>query len=65
MRGGRGGHSVGGVIYLVIGLDRDTLTPWHDNIRAGDATTAEEIARARARAKGVDLVVAAAIAPDT
>jgi hypothetical protein len=53
------------VIYLVIGLDRDTLTPWHDNVRAGDATTAEEIARARARAGGVDLVVAAAIAPDT
>jgi hypothetical protein len=65
LRGGRGSHSVAVVIYLVIGLDRGTLTPWHDNIRAGDAATAEDIARSRARAAGVDLVVAAAIAPDT
>jgi hypothetical protein len=65
LRGVDGAHSVAAVIYLVIGLDRDTLTPWHDNIRAGDAATAEEIARARARASGVDLVVAAAVAPDT
>ncbi len=65
MRAGLGGHSVAAVIYLVIGLDRDTLTPWHDNVRAGDAATAEQLARSRARAVGIDLVVAAAIAPDT
>ena len=53
------------MIYLVIGLDRHSLTPWHDNVRAGDAAAAEAIARSRARAAGVDLVVAAAIAPDT
>jgi hypothetical protein len=52
------------VIYLVIGLDRDKLTPWHDNVRAGDTATAEQIARSRARAVGVDLVIAAAIGPD-
>jgi hypothetical protein len=53
------------VIYLIVGLDRDTMTPWHDNIRARDAAAATEIARSRASASGVDLVVAAAIAPDT
>ena len=53
------------MIYLVVGLDRNTMTPWHANVHAGDAVAAEEIARARARASGVDLVVAAAIAPDT
>jgi hypothetical protein len=53
------------VIYLVVGLDRDTMTPWHANVRARDSAAAEEIARARARALGIDLVVAAAIAPDT
>jgi hypothetical protein len=65
LRGGAGARSFAAVIYLVIGLDRDTLTPWHDNVRAGDAAAATEIARSRARASGVDLVVAAAIAPDT
>jgi hypothetical protein len=53
------------MIYLVIGIDRRTLVPWRENVRAGDIATAEEIARARAQAAGVDLVVAAAIAPDT
>jgi hypothetical protein len=53
------------VIYLVVGLDRDTMTPWHANVHARDAAAAADIARARARAVGVDLVVAAAIAPDT
>jgi hypothetical protein len=53
------------VIYLVIGVDRNTLAPWRASVRAGDAATAKEIARSRAGAAGIDLVVAAAIGPDT
>jgi hypothetical protein len=53
------------VIYLVIGLDRNTLAPWRENVHASDAATAERIARSRAEAAGIELVVAAAIAPDT
>jgi hypothetical protein len=65
LRGSRGTPSVEAVIYLVVGLDRDTMTPWHANVHARDAAAAADIARARARSVGVDLVVAAAIAPDT
>ena len=36
------------VIYLIVGLDRETRTRWHGNVRADDATGAERIARARA-----------------
>ena len=63
-RGRQSARSVGAVIYLIVGLDRDTMTPWHDNVRARDAAAAKEIARSRAGAAGVDLVVAAAIGPD-
>ena len=56
--------NVATVIYLIVGLDRDSMTPWHDNVRARDAAAAKEIARSRAGAAGVDLVVAAAIGPD-
>ena len=58
MRNGGGARTVAAVIYLVVGLDRDTLTPWHDNVGAGDAATAKQIARSRARAVGIDLVIA-------
>ena len=64
MRAGGGGRSVPAVVYLVVGLDRHTLTPWHENVRARDTAAAKEIARSRAGAEGVDLVVAAAIGPD-
>jgi hypothetical protein len=53
------------VIYLIVGLDRETLTPWHESIRAEDEAAATRIARSRAGASGIDLVVAAVIAPDT
>jgi hypothetical protein len=52
------------VIYLIVGLDRETLTPWHENIRAADVAAAMRIARSRAGASGIDLVVAAVIGPD-
>jgi hypothetical protein len=52
-----------GMIYLVVGLDRRTLGPWHRNVGAGDVAAAKRLARVRARAAGVDLVVAAVIGP--
>jgi len=53
------------VTYLIIGLDRDTLAAWHQNILAGDVTTAKRIALARAEAQGTNLVVAAVIGPNS
>jgi hypothetical protein len=52
------------VTYLIVGLDRSTLTPWHESVRAEDVAAATRIARARAGAAGVDLVVAAVLGPD-
>ena len=51
------------MIYLIVGLDRDTHARWHGNVRAADAQTAERMARARAARQGVALEVAAAIGP--
>jgi hypothetical protein len=51
------------MIYLVVGVDRRTLGPWHRNIAARDLTSARRLARVRARATGVDLVVAAVVGP--
>ena len=53
------------MIYLIVGVDRHTLTPWHENIRADDVTAASWIAQSRAHASGVNLVVAAVIGPDS
>jgi hypothetical protein len=50
--------------YLVVGLDQSTFAPWHENIRAADATAAREIAFARAHSRGIQLVVAAVIGPN-
>jgi hypothetical protein len=49
--------------YLIVGLDRHTLAPWHRNIREDDVASATRAALARAGADGVDLVVAAVIGP--
>ena len=49
--------------YLIVGLDRTTLTRWHGNVFARDIATATRIAEARAAAGGVRLVVAAVIGP--
>jgi hypothetical protein len=44
--------------YLVVGLDRSTLAPWHANVCARDVTAAKRIAHARAGASGLNLIVA-------
>ena len=51
------------MVYLIVGLDRETRTRWHGNVRAADAASAELIARARAARQGFALEVAAAIGP--
>ena len=51
------------MIYLVVGLDRRTLAPWHRNSRQDTVASATRAALARAGADGVDLVVAAVIGP--
>ena len=49
--------------FLIVGLDRKTLAPWHRNIRERDVASATRTAVARAGADGVDLVVAAVVGP--
>jgi hypothetical protein len=51
--------------YLIVGLDLKTHAPWYENVSANDARTATRIARARAVAQGIDLVVAALIGPNS
>lgn len=51
--------------YLIVGLDRSTFARWHGNVLARDVWTATRIARARAAAQGVTLVVAAVIGPNS
>ena len=51
--------------YLIVGLDRKTHARWHGNVSADDIATAKRIAQARAAAQGIDLVVAAAIGPNS
>jgi hypothetical protein len=53
------------VIYLIVGLDRNGLTPWHDNVLARDVRSAALTARARAAAQGVALVIAAVVGPNS
>jgi hypothetical protein len=53
------------VTYLIVGLDRSTFAPWHQNVLAGDIGRAKQIARARAAAQGVHLVIAAVIGPNS
>jgi hypothetical protein len=53
------------VTYLIVGLDRRTLAPWHGNVRASDVMTAKQMARARAAIQGIDVVVAAVIGPNS
>jgi hypothetical protein len=51
------------VTYPIVGLDRTTFAPWHQNIQARDVTAAARLARARAQAGGINLVVTAVIGP--
>jgi hypothetical protein len=47
--------------YLIVGLDRHTLAPWHTHVLKRDVASATRAARSRAGADGVDLVIAAVI----
>ena len=51
--------------YLIVGVDKNTLAPWHKNIQARDVTAAKRLARTLAQAHSIDLVVAAVIGPNT
>jgi hypothetical protein len=51
------------MVYLIVGLDRDTLAPWHQHVAARSVTSASRLARARARNHGIDLVIAAVVGP--
>ena len=51
------------MVYLIVGLDRSSLGRWHRNVMAIDAPSAARIARHRAAAQGIDLVVAAVVGP--
>jgi hypothetical protein len=51
--------------YLVVGLDQSTFAPWHENVRADDVATARHLAFTRAAARGIELVVAAVIGPNS
>ncbi len=51
--------------YLIVGLDSTTHAPWHANVRAPDTAAAAGIARSRAAAQGIDLVIAAVIGPNS
>ena len=49
--------------YLVVGLDRRTLTPCQRHVRRHDDAAAALAAVAHAAGDGVDLVVAAVVGP--
>jgi hypothetical protein len=51
------------MVYLIVGVDRRTLSPWHRNVSGHDHHAARHAALAQAQAAGVDLVVAAVIEP--
>jgi hypothetical protein len=53
------------MIFLIVGLDRNTLAPWHRNLLERDAASAARAARTRAGTESVDLVVAAVIGPSS
>jgi hypothetical protein len=53
------------MIYLIVGLDRRTLAPWHRNVREPDTARATRAAVTRASADGIDLIVAAVIGPSS
>jgi hypothetical protein len=51
--------------YLIVGVDRRTLAPWHKNVLERDPAAAARTALAHADTDGIDLVVAAVIGPNT
>jgi hypothetical protein len=53
------------VTYLIVGIDRSTQARWHEHVTARDVPTATRVARSRAAADGIELVVAAVIGPNS
>jgi hypothetical protein len=51
--------------YLIVGLDRRTLAPWHRNVLERDPAGATRAALAHAHAHGIDLLIAALIGPNS
>ena len=51
--------------YLIVGVDRRTLAPWHKSVLERDPAAAARTALAHADTDGIDLVVAAVIGPNT
>jgi hypothetical protein len=51
--------------YLIVGVDRRTLAPWHKNVLERVPAAAARTALARADTDGSDLDVAEAIGPNT
>jgi hypothetical protein len=49
--------------FLIVGLDRTTHVPWHRHVHDRDVPSAARAARTRARADGVELIIAAVIGP--
>ena len=49
--------------FLIVGLDRNSHTPWHRNVAGRDAASAARAACERAVGDGIDLIVAAVIGP--
>jgi hypothetical protein len=53
------------MIFLIVGVDRRSLAPWHKNIAARDGRAAVRLACAHAEEAGCDLVVAAVVGPNS
>lgn len=51
--------------YLIVGLHKNSLARWYGNIPADDVGDATRIARTRAAAQGITLIVAAVIGPNS
>src|SRR3954465_8438816 len=51
--------------YLIVGVDRRTLAPWHKNVLEPNPAAAARTAITHADTDGIDLVVAAVIGPNT
>ena len=49
--------------FLIVGVARRSLTPWHRHVLAREPGEATRLARVRAAADGIALVIAAVIGP--
>jgi hypothetical protein len=51
--------------YLIVGVDRRTLAPWHKNVLERNPAAAARTALAHADTEAIDLVAPAVIGPNT